>query len=219
MSNVVFFDGVDDSVSMVNSASLNISGDITLEAIIKPDCGITLDYRTIIRKGPFPWNGSGAYALTIAPSLRTFFSVRKPTDDTYDVVGNIDGSKIPRNTLTTVTGTLTSDTLRLYINGNLIDTKVMAWAGILTNNGAGSIGSEYYSKLIYNARIYNRALSDSEVLYNWMHPNNPKRRGLVLNLTQDSIYGPTWLDLSGNANNGTYVGGAVPVTANRLAGR
>jgi hypothetical protein len=75
------------------------------------------------------------------------------------------------------------------------------------------------SMVVSEVQIYNRQLSDDEIAYNNSHPNNPKRRGLVLNLTQDSIYGPQWNDLSGNANNGTYVGGAVPVTANRLAGR
>jgi hypothetical protein len=86
--------------------------------------------------------------------------------------------------------------------------------------------SRYFSSAAYfhngpiaEVQIYNRQLSDDEVLYNNSHPNNPKRRGLVLNLTQDSIYGPQWNDLSGNANNGTYVGGAVPVSANRLSGR
>jgi hypothetical protein len=62
---------------------------------------------------------------------------------------------------------------------------------------------------IASARIYNRILSPAEVAYNYTHPNNPIRRGRVLDLSQESLFGSYWYDLSGNANNGTITGAQV----------
>jgi hypothetical protein len=90
--------------------------------------------------------------------------------------------------------------------------------GILYLGSAGAAGG-YTDMKISESQIYNRQLTDSEVLYNFMHPGNPIKRGIQLNLTQDSIQGAQWLDLSGNNNHGTYVGGAVPQVANLLCGR
>jgi hypothetical protein len=59
------------------------------------------------------------------------------------------------------------------------------------------------------ARIYNRILSAAEVAYNYQHPNNPIKRGRVLDLSQESLFGSYWYDLSGNANNGTITGAQV----------
>jgi hypothetical protein len=113
-----------------------------------------------------------------------------------------------------------------YKDGFLVSTvNIAAIAGTINPIGASIIDTTAFSSnaLISTSRsevqLYNRALSDSEVLYNAMHPNNPKRQGLALNLTQDSIQGAQWLDLSGNNNHGTYTNGAVPVSANLLAGR
>jgi hypothetical protein len=69
------------------------------------------------------------------------------------------------------------------------------------------------------ARIYNRILTAAEVAYNYTHPNTPIRRGLVLNLSQESLYGTQWVDLSGNANHGTITGAVVKNLASTVDGR
>jgi len=128
----------------------------------------------------------------------------------YHVVGTFDR-------------TLGSNQIRIYQNSVrvAVATRAVAMVANALNVVIGGIatGSWMMKGYISEVQIYNRALSEDEVNYNYLHPNNPKRRGLVLNLTQDSIYGTQWQDLSGNANHGTYLGGAVPVTANILAGR
>ena len=83
----------------------------------------------------------------------------------------------------------------------------------LSVSGFAPVGG-YYSA----ARIYNRILTPEEVAYNYRHPNNPKRRGLVLNLSQESLYGTKWYDLSGNANNGTITGAIAKNIADSLTG-
>ena len=71
---------------------------------------------------------------------------------------------------------------------------------------------------MHSARLYNRILTAAEVKYNFAHPNNPKRRGLVLNLSQESLYGTQWQDLSGNANHGTITGAIAKNIADSLTG-
>ena len=231
MSNVVFFDGVDDYVTVPDHASLRMTGDMTIECLFKTDVSLAAGrYAVLLTKGLGSVAGGeyslwivgcsvGTYASLVTPS----FWVRDPTNTLTANIGNVSADKwVDKKVWNHVTVVHEGTNLKLYINGYLLETKAIAFSGQNSNNNIIEIGSlvdKWYSGLIANARIYNRALSDTEVLYNYSHPNNPIRRGIALNFTQDSIYGTKWQDLSGNANNGTYVGGAVPVTANRLAGR
>ena len=223
MSNVVFFDGVDDYVDCGVGASFNITDNLTQEILIKhnivPFQGVSGQYAVISQKGG-ALNAGGAFGFYYhIGNLQVYAYYR---DSTNTLVGGVATPGVDAKKWHHLVSTFATGTMKIYLNGNLISTGP---AGFNTLNVSAQqyvvsyVKNTWYAGLVANARVYNRVLSDDEVLYNWMHPNNPKRRGLVLNLTQDSIYGPTWLDLSGNANNGTYVGGAVPVTANRLAGR
>jgi hypothetical protein len=125
----------------------------------------------------------------------------------------------------TISWDSTSSDVKFYKNGQLIQTINSAGAIVASGfnfnlNEPGPIIPIWNMKCnIYSVNLYNRVLTSDEILYNFMHPGNPIRRGIQLNLTQDSIRGAQWLDLSGNNNHGTYVGGAVPQVANLLAGR
>ncbi len=107
-----------------------------------------------------------------------------------------------------------------YIDG--IDKSGGSAAGAITNSATnlivGTDGSNGCTGNIAAVRLYNRVLTAAEVAYNFQHPNNPKRRGLVLNLSPESLYGTRWYDLSGNANNGTITG-ALPKNLGDLTGR
>jgi len=224
MSNVVFFDGTDDYVDCVPNAGLNITDNLTMEIWfkhkLKTSYGTPGIYAGLLQKGGRPWMAGGAYGLSYhTGNLNVYAYYRDNTNALYNSVytGLIDPDKWYH-----VVSTFATGTMKIYVNGNLIQTAAAGFNTLNTNVldlYIGGLISSYYAGFISETRIYNVVLSDTDILYNNSHPNNPKRRGLVLNLTQDSIYGPQWNDLSGNANNGTYVGGAVPVTANRLAGR
>jgi len=66
-------------------------------------------------------------------------------------------------------------------------------------------------------RIYSRALTDSEILWNYKYPHNPVRNGLVLwlhahpdnikDIDNDGIL--EWIDLSGNNNHGKIYGATL----------
>ena len=67
-------------------------------------------------------------------------------------------------------------------------------------------------------RIYNRALSDSEIQHNYLNPMNPILDGLVLWLSLEEGSGTTAHDESGNGNDGT-IHGARWIEVTRLPAR
>ena len=72
----------------------------------------------------------------------------------------------------------------------------------------GRRASNYFHGYIAQVLIYSRALSDSEIQYNYQNPYNPITNGLVLWLQADPKYvkSNTWIDLSGYGNDGTIYG-------------
>ena len=214
LSNVVFFDGVDDYVDCGNNVSLQITAAITVDVLARRDK--TGSYSVFAYKW-VPGQGFIMAAEVLTNKLRVYIS----PGGSYVTVGDV--LTLGRWQRLAFTWSTADNLIRIYVDGNLVGTSGAITP--LTDSGASfkttypSGGFSYLAGLVAQVAVYNRVLTSDEIYYNYAHPNNPKRRGLVLNLTQDSIYGPTWLDLSGNANNGTYVGGAVPVSSNRLAGR
>jgi len=75
-------------------------------------------------------------------------------------------------------------------------------------------GSFYFYGYISQVLIYSRALSDSEIQWNYQYPDNPVKNGLVLWLQADPQYVKDidgdgrleWIDLSGNNNHGKIYG-------------
>jgi len=62
--------------------------------------------------------------------------------------------------------------------------------------------------VMFEGQIYNRALSEAEINWNYLHPNNPVKLGCVCSLIQDSIdvpAGGTWQDraMKTAVNNGS----------------
>jgi hypothetical protein len=78
----------------------------------------------------------------------------------------------------------------------------------------GMRGSSYFNGFISQVLIYSRALSDSEIQWNYLYPDNPSRNGLVLWLRADPAYIKDinndgvleWIDLSGFGNHGKIYG-------------
>jgi len=114
---------------------------------------------------------------------------------------------------------------RGYVNNSLIATRSIAGYTYSPNTYPVTIGGETdtsYEKsstvygLIAQVLLYSRALSDSEIQFNYQYPDNPVRRGLVLWLQANPQYIKDidgdgileWIDLSGYNNHGKIYGGA-----------
>jgi hypothetical protein len=115
---------------------------------------------------------------------------------------------------------------RGYVNGSLVATQSIVGYIFSPNTYPVSIGGETdtsYERtskvygLIAKVIFYSRALSDSEILWNYQYPDNPVRSGLVLWLQADPNYVKDvdgdgvleWIDLSGYNNHGKIYGASL----------
>jgi hypothetical protein len=110
-------------------------------------------------------------------------------------------------------------TLRVY-DGGLIDSRTVSgvlWTQTISQISLGGAvrGIRRYSNIyLSNVMIYSRILSETEISWNYVNPDNPIRNGLVLWLRAHPDYVKDidgdglleWLDLSGYGNHGKIYG-------------
>jgi len=151
------FDYVDDYVSVPDDASLDITAAITLAAWIKPDKQGTL---SIIKK-----NGGGTGYELYCGSAGTVYA-RLNENSTYRAISTMpyptDGT-----TWMHVAATYDGTNMKMYIDGKLEHT-VAGPTSILVNDNELRIardaaGTKYFDGQIDDARVYNRALNQSEI--------------------------------------------------------
>jgi glucose/arabinose dehydrogenase len=151
------FDGVNDRIDVPDAASLDLTTGMTLEAWVDPTTNA--GWRTAILKE----RGSDLdYALYASNGS-------KPRTENYTGVENTAAgtSALPLNAWSHIAATYDGTNLRFYVNGLLVATKATGGAMPNTANplhiGGNAVWGEYFSGLIDEVRIYNRALSASEI--------------------------------------------------------
>ena len=222
------FDGVDDRISFSFNSALDISQSITIEAYIKPKS--------------YPTAGGGGMILTKVASYYLEFAstgkIRVYFDGLNSPGYHDSVNTVPLNKWThvVVTRDSSNSTINIYING-VLDKTVTGITGNISVQqtwnlamGGYNGGGYLFVGLITCGKIYNRALSASEILQNY---NVTKKRfspeenivtnGLVLNIDAGNTrsyagVGNTAYDIAGtgitaslfngvgfnNANNGSF---------------
>lgn len=112
--------------------------------------------------------------------------------------------------LTHYVATFDGNGRKIFLNGTQIASDSVAGALNTTGTalayiGSSSNSSEWYIGLVDGLRIYNRALSAGEVLAHYQGVYN-NERALAARWEFDEGSGTVINDLSGNGNNGTFVG-------------
>ena len=207
----MYFNGVDDYVSRSMSWSGDVSVILYFRTVLSGwsvsfyDLGwssrlFSLDY-DIWRLGGIRWE----QAPYIRGVVWGFWDINR---NGYRV-----RMGIPLDTWIMVAGTNQRGVLKLYLNDSLITQA--DYSAYTMNSGTGTlyIGRES-NVFIACALVYSRALSDSEVQWNYQYPDNPIRNGLVLWLHADPQYVKDidndgvleWVDLSGYNNHGKIYG-------------
>ena len=156
----ISFDGVNDSVTVADSASLDLTSGMTLEAWVRPST-LGTTWRTVIFKQR---SGGLVYALyanrdTQRPNAQIFSaSVARPVDGT---------AVLPLNTWTHLAVSFDGTALRLYVNGTqagqLLYTGSITTSNAVLRIGGNSVRTEWFQGLIDEVRIFNRALSPVEI--------------------------------------------------------
>ena len=203
----MYFDGVDDYVEVSNNFALYDLMNWTVMAWV----------------APFFVAAPGFYPQIFHPLPGGEMSLVPYAEGVHLTDGNWYGTSTytgPSMVFTHVAGGRYNGTsLLLYVNGNLVETASIPDYDLVNPSGyCSSIGAtnscgndQFFTGYIYNVLVYNFALSQSQIQYNMMVPDNPIREGLLLWLQADPAYisGSTWYDLSGNNNNGTIYGATL----------
>jgi glucose/arabinose dehydrogenase/PKD repeat protein len=152
------FDGVNDRVDVPDAASLDLASGMTLEAWVRPTTNS--GWRTALLKE----RGTNdlVYALYASNGA-------KPNTENLSNASNTATapSALALNTWTHLASTYDGTTLRLFLNGTQVATKAATGAMPNTANplriGGNAVWGEYFSGLIDEVRVYNRALSAAEI--------------------------------------------------------
>jgi hypothetical protein len=143
-------------VSINDSASLDLTSGMTLEAWVRPSATAST-WKDVIFKATDMY-----YLMGFTPQ-------GKPDMGGTFASSNVYGSgALPVNTWTHLAATYDGTTMNFYVNGVLASSRAQTGA-IATSNGALSIGGDsissgqFWAGLIDEVRIYNRALSESEI--------------------------------------------------------
>jgi hypothetical protein len=146
-------------VSIADSASLDLTNAMTLEAWVRPT--LVTSWRTVILKEQ---PGDLVYALYAnetgnMPGVHAFLG-----GDDRRATG---GARLTANAWAHLAGTYDGATLRLYVNGAQAAT--LARAGVMPAStgplklGGNAIWSEWFAGQIDDVRVYRRVLSAAEI--------------------------------------------------------
>lgn len=219
------FDGVNDTVTVPDSASLDLATAGTLTAWVRPT---TLGaWRQAILKERA---GGLTYAL-----YATGQTGNRP-NGTASIGGGDRGVDAPAgltaNTWAHLALTYDGATMRLYVNGAQVATRAQTGAMATSNNplriGGNSIWGEYFAGQIDEARVYDRALTAAEIVTDsasggipdTVPPTVPGSVTATGGVTSATV---TWAASTDNVATPTYevhrsqVSGFSPVDATRIA--
>ena len=201
------FDGIDDYVDITHSDTFNMK-DFTVSIIIFP---FTLTNIKTGKNNHYIFKNQYIAIVTHADGTVDVRTV----DKNSAMVPLYSVKKITSRKIYSITYTVSVDGIKLYINSELDSTKSFAYPPKPNNNNI-YLSSTVAGKSDYNAfarildvKIYNRALSDSEIKALYKNPFDPiDEDALVLWLSPASIdiNAGKWWDLSGKGNHGTIYG-------------
>ena len=160
IGNALTLNGSTQYATAPDEASLDITGAITMAAWIKPESTGT---EGIVKKGVT--GGSAGYELSLGSSGKVF--VRFNGQAAYRV-DSATSYPTDGNTWVHVAGTYDGTTVKLYYNGVSENPKAASF-GLLSNTYPLSIGVNgdltqyFFDGAIDDVRVYNRALSDTEI--------------------------------------------------------
>jgi len=152
--NAISFNGTNAYVSVPNSSSVQLTTGMTLEAWVNPSQRKGV-WRDVIYKGNDNYyleadstNGKPATGGTFGPPL-------------------FGSGALTTNAWTHLAGTYDGVTLRLYVNGTQVSSRGQTGPIAISTNalqiGGDSIYGQYFPGTIDEIRIYNRALSATEI--------------------------------------------------------
>ena len=158
------FNGVNALVTVPDANALDLTTGMTLEAWVNPTASGGGVWRNVLIKERTAGEVYNLYA-NVDTNVPAVFVVRAA--QTGVPLSALGTAAVPQNAWTHLAATHDGTTLRLFVNGTEVGTRAVAGA-LLTSNGALRIGGnslwgEYFEGSLDEIRVYNRALSVTEV--------------------------------------------------------
>ncbi|MGI8685665.1 MAG: LamG-like jellyroll fold domain-containing protein [Acidimicrobiales bacterium] len=159
--SAVRFNGTNASVVVPDSPSLDLTEGMTLEAWVKPSAAMGTAWRTAIMKERPQQLAYTLYANSETSRPRTQISVEGSEQ------GVSGTTQLALGTWTHLASTYDGSELRVYVNGTEV-ASIEATGSILTSSNALRFGGnaafgEFFEGLLDEVRIYNRALTGTEL--------------------------------------------------------
>jgi hypothetical protein len=159
----LMFDATDDQIVIPSHESLDITGDITLSAWIKPGPNLTADWRTVMGKSPTSVLGQTSFSYDI----RTDNTGRLQFSLNIGGWQRVDGPTLTEDVWYHVAGTYDGQQMVFYVDGVSVGTTPTSGQINLTTNPVtiGNIenNNEFWSGVIDDVRIYNEAITEDQV--------------------------------------------------------
>ncbi|HEX8762447.1 MAG TPA: Ig-like domain-containing protein [Candidatus Saccharimonadales bacterium] len=156
------FDGSNDYVSVNDSASLDLTNKMTLEAWVRPTA--SSGWRTVMLKENGSEMSYGMYARESSNRPSAWMRLN-PTSGSSQSAGATPGLTL--NTWSHMAATYDGTSLKLYINGALRATTNQSGSMYVGTGplkfGGNAVWGEYFAGQLDEIRIYNRALTPTEV--------------------------------------------------------
>ena len=182
----VSFDGVNDYITIPNSASTNISGNaLTLSMWINPQPLASGDSVVI---GKF-WNTTQSspyyqYGLELGGGNRTDFYV----GTTSGPLAALGGTTLPFNQWSYLAITFDGAQVKTYVNGALVNTQALSATitarGNPMNIGADASPAQFNKGMLDDLRIYSRVLTQAQVQADMTTPVGGTIAGLTASLNR-----------------------------------
>ena len=202
--NALSFNGTNSIVNIPDSATLDLTNGMTLEAWVQWT-GTSNGWKAVIAKDASNDIDYALYAVDgpgAPPAVHVVVDADTPAPGT---------STLPPSTWMYLAGTYDGSTLRLYENGNLVTSRAVSGDIAVTPYGlhlGGDVAGEYFQGLLSQVRIYRRALSQAEINADMNTPVGFKHQRLRANA------GPAQTVAEGSSATfaGSVNGGRAPLT-------
>jgi hypothetical protein len=167
------FNGTSDWITVADAANLDLTTGMTLSAWVNPT-SIATNWRTVMLKEDL----RTASVCCLSYALYAADGAGQPPSGYGDTTTSLGGEVLtrdtaapitilPLNTWTHLAVTYNGALLSFYVNGTLVDTSTLT--GSLFNStgplriGGNGVWGEFFSGLIDEVRVYNRALAAAEI--------------------------------------------------------
>ena len=169
------FDGVNDIVTVTDKPSLDLSTGMTLEAWIRSSSNST--WRTVVTKETSGNLTYGLFSNSDSPQPSGIVSIG--SSPIQDITRGT--SEVPMSTWTHLASTYDGTVLRLFVNGAQVSTRNVT--GAMANSagplqiGGNNVWAEWFQGQIDDLRVYNRALTPSQIQTDMNTPVAPPPAG------------------------------------------